>query len=297
MRRNNFTYLIKQGIVSVWKNRLMSFASICILMVSLLLVGLSVLLMMDVEIILGNVEDKNEIAVFLNDDADETHIKDMLTTNEFIESVVFVSKEEGLAKYMEGQDEYTALFESLPFNPVPAAFKVQINDLSKMDSVVEQIKTIDGVYEVSAPYDFAGFMVDIRGTLTIIGIAVLIALVTVCIVIVSNATRASVFARRKEISIMKYVGATNSFIKTPFFVEGAFIGIIAGAASWILTQLAYNALYQLFSQDISLWVVFGMINIIPFESVSLYCLAFNCIAGALLSTIGTMLSMGKHLKV
>lgn len=299
MRRNNFSYLVKQGIIGVWRNKLMSFASLCILMVSLLLVGLSVLVMMDAEIVLGNVEDKNEVAIFLNDDADINHIRDLLSTNPLVdkEKIVYVSKEEGLEEYKKDQDEYSDLFENLPYNPVPAAFKVGITDLTKLTTAVSQFETIKGVYKVNAPHDFASVVLDIRTTMSVIGVAILIALVSVCLVIVSNTTRASVFARRKEINIMRYVGATNSFIKMPFFVEGMFIGVIAGVCSWWLTQLAYNALFQLFEKDFSLWLVFGLSDIISFGDISWIVFLANCVGGATLGAIGTVLSMGKHLKV
>ena len=130
-----------------------------------------------------------------------------------------------------------------------------------------------------------------------IATAVLIALVVVSVVIVSNAIRTSVFARRNEINIMKYVGATNGFIKAPFFVEGMFIGILAGAAAWGLTWLVYDSVFSLFSEDMTLWQMFGFFDLIPFNDIMWTVLAVNCVAGALLGAVGTVISTGKHLKV
>ncbi len=301
MRGSNFSYLVKQGIVSVWHNRMMSFASFCIMMVSLLLIGLAALFAVDIGIIIGNVEDKNEVIVFVETDAtstDITHITDVLNSNIYKQSVRFKSKEEAWDEYREKMGEdYYLLFDYLGDNPMPNTFIVTLNDITKIDTIVTEFKQISGVEKVSAPYDFANFLVSIRTTFTVIGGAVLIALIVVCLVIVYNTARTSVYSRRMEISIMKHVGATNSFIKFPFFIEGMFIGIIAGGVSWLLTKLAYESVISLFLGDVTILKVLGLVNIIPFDTVNWYVLAANCILGALLGAVGTIFSMGKHLRV
>lgn len=300
MRSNNFQYLVKQGIVSVWHNRLMSFASFCILMVSLLLITLAVLVMADVGTVIGNIEQKNEILVYVVNEAtqsDISHISDVLRSNPNTSNVVFYSKEEAWEDQKEKMPEYAELFEYLETNPMPNTFKVTISDLTKVDATVTQFENIEGVESVTAPYDFASFLVSMRTTLTAIGFAVLFALVMVSLVIVYNSARSSVFSRRVEIGIMKYVGATNSFIRIPFFIEGMFIGVLAGVAAWILTQIAYNSIVSLFADDLTIWQVLGMVDIISFDSVKWLVLLADCAAGAFLSATGTLFSMRKHLKV
>lgn len=275
----------------------MSFASLCILTVCLLLVGLSGFIMLDCGIILDNVSDKNEISVYLEDDADINHIKDVLTSNTLVTRVRYISPEEGLQSMKEQYKEQTELFDSLPYNPVPPTYMVTINDLDKIDMVVGQFQVIQGVYKVNAPMDFAGFIEDIRNTFTIIGIALMLSLGAVSIIIIANTTRISVFARRKEIAIMRIVGATNSFIRTPFFVEGMSVGLLSGFTSWILTKLIYEGVFGLFSENLGMWGALGMDNIIKFSDVSIQTLLVYCAAGALLGAIGTVLSMSKHLKI
>lgn len=294
---NNFSYLLKQGLSSVWKNRFMSFASLCILTVSLLLVGLSAFVMVDCGIILDSVSDKNEISVYLEDDADIKHIEDVLNSNSLVIKLRYISPEEGLKTMMEQYKDQTELFESLPYNPVPPTYMVTINDLEKIDEAVKQFEVIEGVYKVNAPMDFAGFIGDIRTTFTIIGITLIISLGTVCIIIIANTTRLSVFARRKEIAIMRIVGATNAFIKTPFFIEGMFIGLVSGFVSWILTKLIYEGAYTLFSEKLGMWSALGMDSILNFSDVAIITLLIYCLAGAMLGAIGTVFSTGKHLKV
>lgn len=294
---NNFSYLLKQGLTSVWKNRFMSFASFCILTVSLLLVGLSAFIMLDCGIILDNVSDKNEISVYMEDEADINHIKDVLKSNSLVINVRYISPEEGLQSMKEQYKDQTELFDSLPYNPVPPTYMVTINDLDKIDMAVSQFQAIQGVYKVNAPMDFASFIEDIRNTFTIVGIALMISLGAVSIIIIANTTRLSVFARRKEIAIMRIVGATNSFIRTPFFIEGMSIGLVSGLMSWILTKLIYEGVFTLFSENLGMWSALGMDNIIKFSDVSIVTLLVYCGAGALLGAIGTVFSMGKHLKI
>lgn len=303
MRGSNFTYLVKKGVVSVWHNRMMSFASFCIIMVSLLLIGLSVLVSSDLNIIIGNVEGKNEILVYTENITDEqlVHVEEVIKSNSYVADVVFYSKEEAWEAEKSASDsDDTVLYDAvdeLVGNPMPDTFRVSISDLTKMQTVKAEFEQIDGVESVSAPFDFAKALVQIRTTMSIIMIAVLVALVIVCLVIVYNTARTSVFARRKEIGIMKYVGATNSFIKIPFFIEGTFIGVIAGIASWLLTSVAYNSIIGFFAGDITIWQMFGLVNVIQFSDVTWIFLALNCVAGALLGALGTVMSMGKHLRV
>ena len=290
---------MKQGVVSVWRNRMMSFASFCIIMVSLLLISLSLLIVADVNIVIDNAEDKNEILVYVSD-ADQTDldaVEQKIKSNSYVANVVFYSKEEAWENQKAQMEEYAELFDALTENPMPDTFRVTISDLSKIETVKSDFETIKGVDSVSAPYDFASVLVSLRTTLGIIGGAVLIALIIVCVVIVYNSTRSSVFARRKEIGIMKSVGATNFFIKFPFFIEGMFIGIIAGIVSWLLTKLAYESLVSFFAGDLTIWQILGLVNVIQFSDVMWIALAFNCVAGAFLGAVGTILSMGKHLKV
>lgn len=300
MRTSNVTYLVKKGISSVWKNLLMSFASFSILMVSLLLVGCSVLLMMNVNTIMKNIEDTNEITIYLKEDVSEkqvTHIRSVLEKNTDITEVTYYSKEQALEDFRNNMAEYSELLDYLDENPMPETFLVRVADLSKIRHVVNTINDIEGVEKIKAPYDFASVLLQIRNTFTLIAGAVLLALVVVSIVIVSNTIRTSVFARRNEISIMRYVGATSAFIKTPFFVEGMFIGILAGAAAWGLTWLVYDSVSSLFSADLTLWQMFGFYGLIPFSDIMWIVLAINCCAGALLGAVGTVFSTGKYLKV
>lgn len=308
MRSNNVSYLVKKGVVSVWKNFVMSFASFSILLVSLLQVSVTVLLIMNVNIIMGNIEDTNQIAIFVEDKPNESaadhekvvqHIQNALESNSNLTEVTHISKEEAAEKYAQAMTgEAGDLINMVPGgNPMPDTFMARVTDISTIRYTVSVIKSIEGVEKVNAPYDFANALVNIRRTFTFIIIAILVVLILVSVVVISNTIRTSVFARRTEITIMKYVGATNGFIKLPFFVEGCFVGVLAGAASWGLTWFIYNSVFSLFTDNLTLWEMFGFFNLIPFDDVRWVFLAANCAVGAFLGAIGTLISMNRYLKV
>lgn len=309
MKSSNATYLVKKGMSAVWKNFVMSFASFSILLVSLLQVSITVLFILNANIIMNNIEGKNEIAVFVKDTKGETkeehekvveHIREVMLANENLTEVKHISKEEAekmWAENMEGS-EYSGLLSMVPGgNPMPDTFTARVTDVNQIRFTVAALRSIEGVEQVNAPYDFADALINIRDTFSIIIIAMLVVLILVSVVVVSNTIRTSVFARRNEIFVMKYVGATNGFIKLPFFVEGSFVGILAGAASWGLTWFIYNSVFSLFTDNITLWQMFGFFDLIPFENVRAMMLLANCAAGALLGAVGTMISTNKYLKV
>lgn len=300
MRMSNFGYLVRRGIGSVFKNAMMSIASFCVLLVSLLLVGLSVLLAVDIGVVLSNIEEKNEISVYVYGDVGQsvlTHITDAINNNPNTSGVVFYSKDDAWADKKAEMPEMAELFEYLPENPMPHTFRVTVSDISRISETAEEFGTIEGVEKVVAPYDFASALVNIRSTLAIIGVSILIVMIITSVIIIYNSIRSSVYSRKKEINIMKVVGATNAFVKIPFFIEGMFIGIVAGVASWFLTKVTYEAIVQLFKDDITIWKIFGLMNVLSFDSVTWYVLAANCVLGALLGAIGTIISTGKYVKV
>lgn len=299
MRTSNVSYLVKKGISSVWKNFIMSFASFSILMVSLLQISCAVLLMMNVDVVMGNIEETNEITIYVKEGAtaeEITHINEVLLNNKNLTDVKYYSKEAALQDFREDMAEYAELLDYLESNPMPETFLVRVVDLSEIRATVTALEGINGVEMVKAPYDFAGALVNIRSTFSIIIVGVLVVLVIVSVVIVSNTIRTSVFSRRSEITIMKYVGATDGFIKLPFFVEGCFVGIVAGAAAWGLTWFVYDSVYELFTDNTTLQM-FGFTNLIPFDDVRWILLGACCLVGALVAIVGTLISMGKYLKV
>ena len=300
MKLSGLRYLGKQGLENIWKNRMMAFASFCVLLVSLLLVGLSILLFMNLNSIVGGIENKNEVVVFLEDikQPEIEEVQAQLEMIENIDSVSFYSKEEAFDSMKDSMKEYEYVLNSLgDDNPLPDAFKVKIEDINFTEETVSLMENIDNVMKIKAPYDFVNILSELREILTWGASAIIIALAIVSMVIISNTTKASVFARRNEISIMKYVGATNSFIRIPFFVEGMTTGFAAGLVATIITWIGYDALVDLLTKEVNLLNVIGMGTIISFGDIAITVAVLYILAGGLIGALGSVISTRKHLNV
>ena len=294
MKLSGVRYLTKQGFDNVWKNRMMAFASFCVLLVSILLVGLSILFYVNLNSIIGGIENKNEIIVFQQTDEVGKKLKQM----DNIKSISFYSKKQAFDDMKSSMAEYEEIFDSLgDDNPLIDSYRVKIKDISQTNATVDSLNEIDHVYRIRAPYDFVNILSEMKKIVTIIATAIIVALAIVSMVIISNTTKASVFARRNEISIMKYVGATNAFIRIPFFVEGMITGIIAGMVATLITWMGYDAVVELLTKEVNILNIIGMGSIIPFAEIAFTVAGLYIIAGALVGAVGSVLSTRKHLNV
>lgn len=301
MKISSVNYLFKQGVRNIWTNRIMSAASFCILMVSLLLIGFTTLFIANINSIIGGIENKNEVIIFLNDDVDDERIAQMevtLRNVDNISEILFYSKEEAFSDMKADISDADELFEYLgDESPLPDSFRVKVENIEEMSATLMEINRMDGIYRVKAPNDFVNILTELKSFVSIISAAILIALVIVSLVIISNAERASVEMRKREIEIMKYVGATNSFVKIPFFVEGMVLGIFAGAAAAAITIVCYSRIGDVLMSDTTIWTALGAAGVISTESV-IWKIIFGYIAaGAVISAIGTVMSTRKYVKV
>ena len=301
MKASGVRYLVNQGIENIWKNRMMAFASFCVLLASLLLVGISVLFYMNITSMIGGVEDKNEVIVYLDEDTTDSEISEFqgeLQKLGNIQSITFYSREQAFEDLKKSMSDYEVLFDSLgDDNPLIDGFRIKIQNIDYISDTITQIEQLDHVYSIRAPMDFVNLLTEIRKIVTLICSVLIIALLIICIVIISNTTKASVFARREEIQIMKYVGATNTFIRVPFFVEGLLTGLLAGAVALVITWFAYDSLVELLTGQADFLSVIGMGSIIPFKNVVGRVTFTYLGAGGLFGALGAIFSMRKHLNV
>ena len=182
-------------------------------------------------------------------------------------------------------------------SPLPDAYRIRITDIDSMSSTLMTISTYDNIEKVKAPYDFVNVVSGLNSMVTIICAVFLVALIVVSFVIISNTTRASVDIRKREISIMKFVGATNTFIRIPFFFEGLILGLCAGITAFGLTWAGYDSLVSILSSETTLFAAMGITGFIPFKFFMLYAAAGYVAAGAIISAIGTVFSTRKYVKV
>lgn len=300
MKLSGVNYLFSQGIKNIWTNRIMSVASFCILMVSLLLVGFSALFIVNVNSIIGGIENKNEVIIYLDDISEDeiTAMGNKLRSLDNISDVVFFSKDEAFAQMKSEMADSEELFQYVgEESPLPDSYRVKVADIENMSSTLMEINRLDGIISVKAPNDFVNVLTELKRFISIISITVLAALVIVSLVMISNASRASVEMRKREIEIMKYVGATNSFVKTPFFVEGMVIGIVAGAVASVITLAGYSKVMEMIMSQQTLWSIVGAGSFTPTSGVAVKLVIGYIAAGALISAVGTVMSTKKYVKV
>ncbi|MCD7890344.1 MAG: permease-like cell division protein FtsX [Ruminococcus sp.] len=301
MKISSVKYLANQGVENIWKNKMMAFATFCVLLISLMLVGISALFYININSMIDGIGDKNEIAVFINKETSAERgsaIGDEIGALENVDKIEYVSKDQALDSMIATMPEYEVLFESLNGdNPLVDGYSITVNNLEEISDTVEQIKQIDDVYLVRASYDFVEFLTELRRIVTLIAVAIIIALAIVSMIMISNTTKASVFARREEIQIMKYVGATNGFIRTPFFVEGMVTGLFAGLGAFLVTWLGYRAAFQAIASQQGVMNVIGAESIIPFGDIRIYVFICYVLAGSFIGALGSVISTRKHINV
>lgn len=296
-------YLFGQGMKNIWTNRIMSVASFCILSVSLLLIGFTMLFTANINRFVSGVENKNEVVIFLDEDVDSTMASAMENTIrniQNVESVVFYSKDEALEdmkKSMES-DNADQLFSYVgEDNPLPDAFRIRIADIEEISPTLMDINRLDGIDSIKSPTDFINILTGLKRFIGIVSAVILLALILVSLVIISNAARASVDIRKREIAIMKLVGATNTFIKVPFFVEGMFLGALAGIFASAVTCFGYSELIKVLSQDMTIWSIMSVNGFIPVSEFVVKLVIGYAAAGMIISGFGTVMSTRKYLKV
>lgn len=303
MKLSSMNYLFGQGMKNIWTNRIMSVASFCILSVSLLLIGFTLLFTANINRFVSGVENKNEVVIFLDEDVDSTMASAMENTIrniQNVESVVFYSKDEALEDMKNSMESDNAdeLFSYVgEENPLPDAFRIRIADIEEISPTLMDINRLDGIDSIKSPTDFINILTGLKRFIGIVSAVILLALILVSLVIISNAARASVDIRKREIAIMKLVGATNTFIKVPFFVEGMFLGALAGIFASAVTCFGYSELIKVLSQDMTIWSIMSVNGFIPVSEFVVKLVIGYAAAGMIISGFGTVMSTRKYLKV
>ena len=250
-----FGYLAKEGLKNVWNNRIMSIASVCVLISCLVLTGAAALFSLNVDKVVESVGKSNETSVYIKDgysQLEAVYVGKAIEKLDNVESATFLSKEDAIKQYKStlGDDLFA---EMKGRNKLPDSFIVVMKDLSKYDETIAQIKKIDGVDSFSSHRELAKKLTDISNLVDMICVAVVCALTIISIFIIANTIRATMYSRRFEISIMKSVGATNSFVRWPFLIEGMIIGLISAILSTgaiaILYETAQALVYQIVPID------------------------------------------------
>lgn len=288
-----FGYLFNEGIKNTWNNRGMSIASVGILVSCLLITGVAVLFCQNLQAMVDKIGSENVVTVYLElklSDKDVERVGKQIEAVDNISKIVFYSKEEGIKEFDSQLGDIKGEFTG-DENPLPDAYKITMSDLSKYDSTVQYISSIDGVLKVSNRSDIANTLTEISNIVATLGFWIVFVLGMISLFIISNAIKTTMHSRRFEISIMKSVGATNAFVRIPFIVEGLVIGVISGIISSILMKFVYEGVLG------AVQTKYIALEIISFNSVVIYVFAGMVSAGALLGAIGAGISIRKYLKL
>lgn len=298
MKWSNFTYLMKQGLQSLWKNKLMSVASVAVLTICLVLVGGAVLLSINVNSMVGYVEQQNELVAFVKDDASEEQIlavQKQVQQMENVDSVVYTSKEEA---YESQKKKMGDIIDGLQGKDVfPASFTVKLKNVDTMQQDENNLMATGLFLKINAPTGLASTLTTVKHIVNIFGTTLVLIMVVVSLVIISNTIRVSVFSRRREINIMKYVGATNLFIRLPFILESAVMGLIAAALSFVTVHVVYAKVLSWLTGNTTDFVYGATQSMIQFGSIGWQLAVCFLVIGVVMGTVGCVLSVRKHLKV
>lgn len=291
----SLSYLTKEGFRNIRSNKLMSLASVAVLMSCLVMIGVAFMLFVNIDKLLGDISQENVIMVFIEDDATDDEIVEMGRIIESIPNVktnTFVPKEEAFPEVMESIGSAATLFEGMESELLPDAYEVTLVDMEQYDSVVGALSRLDNVIQLRHNRDFARQLTNLRTTAGYISIAVIVMLLVVSLFIISNTVRVTMYNRRLEIKIMKSVGATKWFIRWPFMVEGIVLGIISGVISLGIVFGLYYFAAGAVSETL------GVLSAkpVPFENYALMMLAAFVGTGVVTGAFGSIVSMNKYLK-
>jgi cell division transport system permease protein len=295
MKGASLGYLTREGFRNIWVNRMLSLATIVVLISCLIIVGSGSLIFLNINAVLDLIEGQNVVMVYVNDSADDTMTQTLgvqLEAHANVLEVEFVPREEAFQRQIESYGDKAEILKGLSPEILPDAFKVTVKDLEQFDATVAEIKGFENVLQIKENSDLAGKLASIRNAVSYISIGIVAILFFVSLFIVSNTIRITIYNRRLEISIMKAVGATNAFIRWPFMVEGILLGLFSAilglgiqygvysiASIWISNMLSMLGGEAVNFLDY-IWVIFGIFAFI----------------GVVIGAFGSIISLNKYLK-
>lgn len=302
MKLSTFGFLTGRGLRNLGTHWAMTIACVASLAVCMSLNTLASLVEVNVDSMIGYLGRQNETVVFLDpncDDATATAVGEQISAISGVTHVSYMSKQDVLNTY-EGylDEEYEALWDEFESdNPFKANYRVTVGDLSQLSRISSQMEKIPGVVKVTAPVEMGSIFVEIQQGVTRMGRIFVLVLMVVSIITVGSTIRLSVFARRREIEIMKYVGATNFLVTLPFLVEGLAMGLISGVLSASGVLALYSYLISAASSLRGVWDVLVGTSLVPLEAVWTTVLSSSIAGGTLVGGLGSLFSIRKHLNV
>ena len=295
MNFNTLEYYIKETFTSLKRNSLMTIASISTVALSILVLGMFLVMVLNVNNIASHLENQVQITVYMKDQVRATQLQQMekvLKSSKGVVDVTAVSKQQALAEFKKRLGDQQRLLDALgEDNPFPASFEVQVDQPERIAKLVPQIEKMPGVETARFGQEAVKNLFRLTRILRLGGLLLIFLLAVATLFIISNTIRITVFARRREVNIMKYVGATDSFIRCPFILEGMLMGF-TGA---LLAALALNQLYLAAQERI--YGMLAFFPLLPYWPMMGILGAGLVLVGTLIGALGSMLSLQRFLKV
>ena len=287
-------YLFAEGFRGIFKHGFMSFASVTIIMACLIIMGSVSLLSVNIDALIGDLEDQNEVVALVDEtlsDSDAAALQQAISQTDNINTSQFVSREAAMDNFMGNYD--AALMEGIDATVFRHRYVIQLTDIAQMAKTKQDLEAIPGIAEVKAHLDYADAFITIRNIVTVVSFALIAVLVFVSFFIMSNTIKLATYSRREEIGIMKMVGASNSFIRLPFVIEGLILGLLGSLLAFVLQWALYNTLCNRIMEAFPV----SFINLVPFNSVQDYVLVGFLAVGILVGAFGGVNAIRNYLKV
>lgn len=292
------TYLIKEGYENLKKHGSKTFSTMLIICATMLILGIFVILLENVNKNVEVVKYEQGLQAIISDtatDEDIEYMKDQIKKVEGVRDINYINKE---MAYIDAQEEFKDMsyfLEGLDkINPFPASFVIKFTDINYADSVRESIQKIDGITKIKYNSDTINAVITISKIVNIFLLGVGTVMLVVSIFIIANTIKLAVYSNKREIFIMRYIGATNKFIKKPFIVEGAIMGIVSALISFVLVSIGYMLIYMKVPEVGSSIGVFGVMS---YSQLWYQILIIYILLGLIIGIIGSSISIKKYLKV
>ncbi len=295
MGTRKLRYFFKEGVNSIFTHGFMSFASVCIIVACLIIMGSFSLLALNVDSIIDTLENENQIVVFIDEKYSQEESKALegeITRVANVSKVEFITREQAFESFKDTYDDSTLLTD-LDSSVLRDRFVVYMDDISLMEETQGDLREIEGVVLVNAHLEISEGFIKIRNIVSAVSILLIAVLLIISLFIMSNTIKLTTFERKEEIAIMKMVGATSSFIRWPFVVEG----MILGGSGSLIAYIAQWGLYQLISSSIISSNSLSFISVIPFSEVSVVLLIGFLALGLAVGVIGSLTAIKNYLKV
>ena len=294
-RRFDIGYYASEGFHSIFTHGFMSFAAVCMTVACLLIMGSFSLLAVNLDHMLGDLEAENEMLAYIDDSY--THeqaqaVGEKIKQVSNVASITFVTREEALEDFLAGR-ESNALLENLPPEVLRDRFRIHIHDIEQMANTKHAVEQVTGVDKVSAAIEVAQGFVMVRNIATGVAVTLIAMLVLISLFIISNTIKLATFYRREEIAIMKMCGATNSFIRWPFVVEGMILGLTGALVAFGLQWGVYELVGRFVIQSNGL----SLMTMLSYKDMIRIILPVFCGTGLLIGVGGSLLAIRKFLQV